>query len=239
MRRADLLREWYVNEIWGRRATDDDALFEVMSLQVFQAGLTWKMILDKRDAFRNAFAGWKIDAVAAMGPDDVERLRQDGGIVRNRLKIEGVIENARRVQAIRDEHGGFCRWFYETLEGQEYPPLAQELKRRVQVHGAGDRADVADGVGPHHPRGGRQVPAGSADCRTGRPVMCRSIKVLRNADAPATDADIEAAALQFVRKISGYRQPSRANAEAFDAAVADVAEASRRLLSLLGAPGAG
>ena len=69
--------------------------------------------------------------------------------------------------------------------------------------------------------------------------MCRSIKVLRNADAPATDADIEAAALQFVRKISGYRQPSRANAEAFDAAVADVAEASRRLLSLLGAPGAG
>ncbi len=63
--------------------------------------------------------------------------------------------------------------------------------------------------------------------------MCRSIKVLRKAETPATDAEIEAAALQFVRKISGYRQPSRANAEAFDRAVADIAESSRRLLSQL------
>ena len=66
--------------------------------------------------------------------------------------------------------------------------------------------------------------------------MCRSIKVLRNTDTPATDAEIEAAALQFVRKISGCRQPSKANAEAFHDAVADVAEASRRLLSRLAAP---
>ena len=63
--------------------------------------------------------------------------------------------------------------------------------------------------------------------------MCRSIKVLRNPESPATDAEIEAAALQFVRKISGYRQPSKANAAAFDEAVADVTEASRRLLSQL------
>ena len=63
--------------------------------------------------------------------------------------------------------------------------------------------------------------------------MCRSIKVLRNLETLATDAEIEAAALQFVRKISGYRQPSRANAEAFDAAVAEIAESSRRLLSQL------
>ena len=63
--------------------------------------------------------------------------------------------------------------------------------------------------------------------------MCRSIKVLRNPETPATDAEIEAAALQFVRKISGYRQPSKVNAEAFDAAVAEIAESSRRLLSQL------
>ena len=63
--------------------------------------------------------------------------------------------------------------------------------------------------------------------------MCRSIKVLRSADTPATDAEVEAAALQFVRKISGYRQPSRANAEAFEAAVAEIAESSRRLLAQL------
>ena len=69
--------------------------------------------------------------------------------------------------------------------------------------------------------------------------MCRSIKVLRNPEMPATDAEIEAAALQFVRKISGYRQPSRANAEAFDAAVAEIAESSRRLLSRLMVRGSG
>ena len=63
--------------------------------------------------------------------------------------------------------------------------------------------------------------------------MCRSIKVLRNSESPATDAEVEAAALQFVRKISGYRQPSQANAEAFDAAVVEVAEASRLLLAQL------
>ena len=60
--------------------------------------------------------------------------------------------------------------------------------------------------------------------------MCRSIKVLRDGAEPASDAEIEAAALQFVRKVSGYRRPSRANEAAFNAAVADVAEASRRLL---------
>ena len=63
--------------------------------------------------------------------------------------------------------------------------------------------------------------------------MCRSIKVLRNQESPATDAEIEAAALQFVRKISGYRHPSQANQAAFNHAVAEIAETSRRLLSQL------
>ena len=69
--------------------------------------------------------------------------------------------------------------------------------------------------------------------------MCRSIKVLRDQESPATDAEFEAAALQFVRKISGYRQPSRANAEAFDQAVAEIADSSRRLLSQLPVRGSG
>ena len=69
--------------------------------------------------------------------------------------------------------------------------------------------------------------------------MCRSIKVLRDPESPATDAEIEAAALQFVRKISGYRQPSKANAAAFDLAVAEVAESSRRLLAELNVRRAG
>ena len=69
--------------------------------------------------------------------------------------------------------------------------------------------------------------------------MCRSIQTLRRPDAPATDEEIRAAALQFVRKLSGYRQPSRANAEAFNAAVDDIAEASRRMLDALVKPPAG
>ncbi|MEC8959072.1 MAG: DNA-3-methyladenine glycosylase I, partial [Chloroflexota bacterium] len=62
---VDSFREWYSKEIWGQRASDDDSLFEVMSLQVFQAGLTWRMVLSRRDGFRAAFADWKIDDVAA------------------------------------------------------------------------------------------------------------------------------------------------------------------------------
>ena len=114
---------------------DDNALFEVMSLQVFQAGLTWNMILDKRDGFRKAFADWNIDEVAAMGPPKVEALREDGAIIRNRLKIEATIENARRVQALRDEHGGFCKWFYEVLPGQEYPAIQKELRSTFKFMG--------------------------------------------------------------------------------------------------------
>ena len=131
----DPLREWYINTIWGRRAAGDDALFEVMSLQVFQAGLTWKMVLDKRDHFRRAFAHWRIDAVAALTPGDVERLRQDANIIRNRQKIQAVIENARRIQSLRDEYGGFCTWFYDVLPGHEYPPLSRELRRTFKFMG--------------------------------------------------------------------------------------------------------
>ena len=82
----DPLRDWYVNTIWGKRVDDDNILFEVMSLQVFQAGLTWMMILNKRDGFREAFANWDIKTVAAMGSVDVETLRANAGIIRNRLK---------------------------------------------------------------------------------------------------------------------------------------------------------
>ena len=124
----DALREWYVNTIWGRRVHDDNALFEVMSLQVFQAGLTWKMILDKRDGFRAAFANWDINTIAAMGPGDVEALRNNAGIIRNRLKIQATIGNARTVQKLQAEHGSFCTWFYEILPGSVYPNLQKELR---------------------------------------------------------------------------------------------------------------
>ncbi len=85
----------YHDEEWGVPLRGDRAIFEKLSLEGFQAGLSWITILRRRPAFRVAFAGFDIDAVAAFGPADVERLLADPGIIRNRAKIEATIENAR------------------------------------------------------------------------------------------------------------------------------------------------
>ena len=129
------LEDWYSNEIWGKRADSDDSLFENMGLQVFQAGLTWRMILARRDAFRAAFNNWNIDAVAAMGPADVEALVKDAAIIRNRKKIEACIENARIIQGLRQEHGSFCNWFYHALEGDSLPELQKALRSTFKFMG--------------------------------------------------------------------------------------------------------
>ena len=131
----DPLRDWYVNTIWGKRVDDDDLLFEVMSLQVFQAGLTWRMILNKRDGFRAAFGGWSIKTVAGFGPVEVEALRNDPGIIRNRLKIQATVDNARTIVDLQDEHGSFCNWFYDVLEGTEYPAIQKTLRGTFKFMG--------------------------------------------------------------------------------------------------------
>ncbi len=87
----------YHDDEWGRPLHGDTALFERMSLEAFQSGLSWLVILRKRPAFRAAFAGFDPAAVAAFGDADVPRLLADAGIVRNRAKIEATINNARRV----------------------------------------------------------------------------------------------------------------------------------------------
>jgi DNA-3-methyladenine glycosylase I len=90
----------YHDEEWGRPLRGDDALFELLTLEGFQAGLAWITILRKRDAFRSAFAGFRIEAVAAFDGSDVERLLADAGIVRHRGKIEAAIANARAALAL-------------------------------------------------------------------------------------------------------------------------------------------
>ena len=88
----------YHDEEWGRPVRDDQGLYERMTLEAFQSGLAWITILRKREGFRAAFAGFDIEAVAAFGEDDFNRLMNDAGIVRNRLKIEAAIANARAAQ---------------------------------------------------------------------------------------------------------------------------------------------
>jgi DNA-3-methyladenine glycosylase I len=104
---GDPLYERYHDEEWGRPVVDERGLYERLSLEGFQSGLSWLTILRKRESFRAAFAGFDPVRVAGFGPADVERLLADAGIVRNRQKIEATIANARAVLALRDAGTSF------------------------------------------------------------------------------------------------------------------------------------
>jgi DNA-3-methyladenine glycosylase I len=99
-----LMRDYYDLE-WGMPVRDERGMFERLSLEAFQSGLSWATILRKRPAFRAAFDDFEPDLVAAYGEGDVERLMSDAGIVRNRRKIEAAITNARATIALRAEGG--------------------------------------------------------------------------------------------------------------------------------------
>lgn len=97
----------YHDEEWGVPERGNRALFERLLLEGFQAGLSWRTILHKRENFRHAFDGFDPERIAAYGPNDLARLLADPGIVRNRLKCEAAVSNARAVLATMDEPGGF------------------------------------------------------------------------------------------------------------------------------------
>ncbi len=105
--------EPYHDREYGFPLTDERALFELQSLELFQAGLSWDLILKKRATMVSAFDNFKVDVVASYGPDSVARLLADPGIIRNRLKVASIIENANRIKALRDSHGGFALWLAE------------------------------------------------------------------------------------------------------------------------------
>jgi DNA-3-methyladenine glycosylase I len=135
--------ERYHDGEWGKPVHDAGALYEKLCLEAFQSGLSWLTILRKREAFRAAFAGFEIAAVARFGSDDVERLMGDAGIVRNRAKIEAAIANARAAAEIEDLSG--LMWSFAPDPDNRPAPrtmaevpavtpestaLAKELKRR-------------------------------------------------------------------------------------------------------------
>ncbi len=109
---------------YGFPSGDDRVLFERLVLEINQAGLSWLTILKKRDAFRMAFDDFDVDRVAAYTDDDRARLMADAGIIRNRLKIDAVIENARRIVTLRAEHGSFDGW----LRAHHPLPKAEWIK---------------------------------------------------------------------------------------------------------------
>ena len=111
----------YHEDEYGFPAEDEAVLFERLVLEINQAGLSWQTILQKRPAFRAAFAGYEVDRVAGFGEPEVARLLADPAIVRNRLKIAAVIDNARRIQQLRASDGSFHAW----LEAHHPRPAAE------------------------------------------------------------------------------------------------------------------
>ena len=107
----------YHDEEWGVPSRDDRHLFEMLTLEGAQAGLSWSTILRKREGYRRAFAGFDAEAVARFGPADVERLMGDAGIVRNRLKVESAVANAHAVLAVRQEHGSLDAFLWGLVPG--------------------------------------------------------------------------------------------------------------------------
>jgi len=108
----------YHDEEWGVPSHDDRHLYELLTLEGAQAGLSWSTILNKRAGYRRAFADFDPEAVARFGPRDVERLMKDAGIVRNRLKIESTIANASRVLEVQGEHGSFAAYLWDFVGGE-------------------------------------------------------------------------------------------------------------------------
>jgi len=147
---SDLLRDYYDTE-WGMPVRDEQGLFERLSLEGFQAGLSWELILRKRPAFRAAFADFNPDEVAVFTDADVERLLTDSGIIRNRRKIEAVITNARATIELR-EKGGLVEliWSHQPAETPA-PVTADDVPSRSPESAALARALKKEGftfVGP-------------------------------------------------------------------------------------------
>ena len=133
----------YHDEEWGVPLHGERELFERLCLEAFQSGLSWLTILRKRPAFRAAFAGFDVDAVAGFGPADVDRLLADPGIVRNRAKIEAAVAGARAVRAAVPEGLDALLWSFAPARharpggpgdvpttSPEATAMAKELKRR-------------------------------------------------------------------------------------------------------------
>ena len=100
----------YHDKEYGFPLTNSNLLFERLCLEIFQAGLSWLTILKKKENFHRAFNGFDLATVAAYGETDRQRLLADAGIIRNRLKIDAIIENAKRILALEAEHGSFAAW---------------------------------------------------------------------------------------------------------------------------------
>lgn len=130
----------YHDEEWGRLVTDDKALFEFLVLESAQAGLSWITILRKREGYREAFHHFDVKKVAQMTSEDVERLMHFDGIVKNRLKINSTINNAKLFMAIQQEFGSFYKYILSFFSQQ--PPVVNNFKTLSQIPATSPESDA-------------------------------------------------------------------------------------------------
>ena len=126
----DSLMIRYHDREWGNPVYNDHKLFEFLVLEAFQAGLSWRTILHKRKNFRKAFRSFDFRKVARFGTQDRARLMQDAGIVRNRLKIQAAIVNARLFMELRKEFGTFSKYMWTWVKGK---PLVHRIKTIKEI----------------------------------------------------------------------------------------------------------
>lgn len=123
----ELMIEYHDTE-WGVPVTDDRKHFEYLVLDCFQAGLSWRTILHKRENFRKAFAKFDYKKVAKFGDEDFERLMNDAGIVRNRLKILASIQNAKMLIEVQKEFGSFNEYIWQFTKGKQLNSKIETMK---------------------------------------------------------------------------------------------------------------
>ena len=132
------LHKKYHDKLYGFPIHDDNELFGRLILEINQAGLSWETILKKEESFRKAYHNFNIKKVAAYKEPDVERLLNDAGVIRNRLKINAAIENARTIMHIQKQHGSFENWLKAN-----HPKTKEEwvklFKKNVSLHWWRDR----------------------------------------------------------------------------------------------------
>jgi DNA-3-methyladenine glycosylase I len=138
----------YHNLEWGRPVHEDQKLFEALSLEIFQAGLSWAIVLKKRAALTSGFFDWSIQKVADMQPTDVEELMQNPAVIRYRKKIEAIIHNAQCLLVLQAEYGTFDQYIWSFVDQQpivhaivtpaDVPSetaLSQEISRNLKARG--------------------------------------------------------------------------------------------------------
>lgn len=121
----------YHDEEWGQLVTDDKTLFEFLVLESAQAGLSWITILRKREGYSEAFYNFDVEKVAKMTPDDIDRLMQFDGIIKNRLKITSTVTNAQCFMAIQKEFGNFYNYILSFFPNQQ--PIVNNFKSLNEI----------------------------------------------------------------------------------------------------------